>query len=303
MVELFQKIAFAKMEGLGNKILVLDLRNFFYSSHIFAKENVLELVRKGYDFDQLMVLYKIDAPNFLDKNYQCAVEIWNGDGSKSQACGNGTRCVFAYLYHSESPKKENFQISLYSDAGKIKGRYLYRENEEDFTEVELPPPAFDEKSIGLKNILTREELLKFGLGGVYYPEFLSLGNPHAVFFINKPLKEMHIDDWLQTYGPQLEHSKIFKNKCNITISHIISTKNIEVRTWERGAGLTKACGTGACAAMVSGRLRGILEDQVLVNLPIGTLDIMWRYDTNSPIIMKGPSNFVGKGVLEMILKK
>lgn len=248
-------INFAKINALGNKILVLEgcknLDKAFTSLLNYSA------------FDQLML---------VNKN---KLEIYNNDKSLAGACGNGMRALTQYFYYKYKQKQASFITK--------QGRELHCEyiNDEKIL-VNMGQPKFDAASLGLTK--TIENVNKVVLDPLLpAASLVSVGNPHAVFFLNK-LPDL---EEICQIGPKLEKHPLFKDKCNISFAKIKDKAHIKLRTWERGAGLTQACGSAACATQIAAYRHKLCAEQTLIELLGGNLSIKWK--PNSDIIMSGPS--------------
>jgi diaminopimelate epimerase len=260
-----------KMNGLGNEIVVMDLRGKTFE--VTASEARAIGRSKGLLFDQMMVLHD---PRTAET--EAFVLIYNIDGTQAGACGNGTRCVAWYL----AQQTGKTQFSIETRAGILA---CERIDEWQFC-VDMGKPALGWQQIPLSfgypetiRIPLETDFLKAG----YPADFtaVSMGNPHAVFFVDDV--EMH--DLART-GPLLEKNALFPEKANISLAHVTSRSTLVLKVWERSAGLTRACGSGACAAAVAAHRRGLTERKVTVTLPGGDLKIDWR--RNDHVMMTGP---------------
>ena len=262
---------FLKMNGIGNAILVLDLRD---TAYVLTPEDA-RAIAQGPDtkFDQLMVLY---PPRMQDT--AAFMKIFNCDGSLSAACGNGTRCVAWALTQDGSTKN----LLLESEAGLL----ACVKNADRHFSVDMGAPRLDWQQIPLSFEVPDTDQVTIKIDpafGVDLPiaSAVNMGNPHAIFFVPDAKA---ID--LTTIGPVLEHHPAFPEKANISMAQMISRHEMILRVWERGAGLTLACGSGACAAAVAAIRRGLAERSVLVHLPGGDLTIEWR-TSDQHVIMSG----------------
>jgi diaminopimelate epimerase len=265
---------FIKMNGLGNEIVVVDLRQA--PGPIAAAE--ARAAARQEPYDQLMALYPSRAGT------DALVRIFNNDGSEAGACGNGMRCVAA-LVSAENGRAE---LTFETPAGLIPCR---RERNGLFT-VDMGQPHFRWDEIPLAHAVpdTRAIALKVeGVPSLHSPSVVSMGNPHAVFWVDDP---QAYD--LPSIGPRLEHDPIFPERANITLAATPSRDHVVIRTWERGAGLTKACGSAACASAVAAARLGRTERKVRVTLPGGDLAIEWR-DSDDHVLMTGPAEYEHKG--------
>ena len=262
---------FIKMHGLGNDFVIIDARQGApgLMPRALAPDAVRALAdrRRGIGFDQLIV---IEAPS--EPGADAAFTIHNADGGEVEACGNASRCV-AGLIMAETgadsvrldTKASRLQASR-AGAGRIR--------------VDMGEPAFDWRRIPLA-AQADTLFLDLSAGALSAPSAVSMGNPHAVFFVD----DAEAVD-LAALGPGLEHDPMFPERANIAVVTVLGRTRLRVRVWERGAGLTQACGTGACAAAVSAARRGLAERRIEAVLDGGTLEIDWRADNH--VDMTGP---------------
>jgi len=271
---------FVKMNGLGNEIVVVDLRR----APDPIEPAAARAAARQEPYDQLMALYpakgKADA----------AVRIYNNDGSEAGACGNGMRCVAALLA-AETGRAE---LNIETPAGVISCR---RAGELFTVDMGRPRWRWDEIPLSREFADTRAIELSYGPPGtpiLHAPSVVSMGNPHAIFWVDEPKTYD-----LATIGPALEHDPLFPERANITLAAIPSRERLVIRTWERGAGLTQACGSAACAAAVAAARLGRAERRVTVTLPGGELAIEWRADDH--VLMTGPVAYEHNGRFDAAL--
>jgi diaminopimelate epimerase len=267
---------FVKMNGLGNEIVIVDLRRT--PSPITAAE--ARAAARQEPYDQLMALYP--ARGMTD----AAVRIYNNDGSEAGACGNGMRCVASLIGAETGKAALNFE----TPAGSVS---CWRAGEGLFT-VDMGAPRFrwDEIPLARETPDTRAIDLKFGPPGapiLHSPSAVNMGNPHAIFWVDDP---QAYD--LRKIGPVLEHDPLFPERANITLARIAARDHVVIRTWERGAGLTKACGSAACAVAVAAARLSRTGRKVTVTLPGGDLAIEWR-EADDHVLMTGPVAYEHKG--------
>ena len=275
------KIPFLKMNGIGNAILFVDLR---HTDYVLTPEDA-RAIAKGPQtgFDQLMVLYpprQADSAAFMT--------IFNCDGSLSAACGNGTRCV-AWALMAETDKTS---LKVESDAGLL----LCAKNDDWHFSVDMGMPRLNWQDIPLSFSVIDTNHVPLELDAdlaslLPVPSLVNMGNPHAIFFVDDV---QGLD--VETIGPVLEHHKAFPEKANISFAKMIKRDEMALKVWERGAGLTLACGSGACAAAVAAIRRGIGERQICVHLPGGDLAIEWR-ESDGHVIMTGAVELEGRLLL------
>ena len=257
-----------KMDGLGNDFVIIDQRSKDLN---LTKEQVIKICDRNYiGCDQLILINKIDS----NKN---SLFFYNSDGGVSGACGNGTRCV-AKLLSEES--KENI-INLETASGKLISKIL----DDNTVETNIGKATIEWEKIPLsKKVNTKNLELK--IKSINNSEFtggiaVNVGNPHVIFFVE------NLEDYkIEKIGPEMEKNKLFPEKCNVTIANILDNKNIKVKVWERGAGLTKACGTAACATAFAGKLNNLTENKTDIEFTTGKLSIL--IDEKNSIHMKGP---------------
>ena len=271
-----QKINFIKMHGLGNDFVIIDkrLENINISKDLISK---LSDRKSGAGCDQLIT---ISLSKKLDIDAE--IEIFNSNGDPAEACGNGTRCV-AKLLFDETQKKE---VNILSVAG-----ILNATKRDDYNiSVNLGTLSTDWQKIPLsKNIDTLN--IPIRIDGFSNGVAANIGNPHIIFFGNNLDK---VD--LAKIGPTIENDELFPDKINVEIVEIINNKKIKMRVWERGAGITLACGSGACASVYAGQLKNLLDNNVEVQLEKGSLFI--NIEKNKAT-MTGPAEVCFHGSIEI----
>ncbi|WP_455476107.1 diaminopimelate epimerase [Bartonella sp. B17] len=270
------KVPFSKMNGLGNKIIVIDMRE---STHSITQQAIFSLAAdpKTY-FDQIMTIH----PSTQNKT-DFSIGIWNSDGSMAKACGNGTRCVIAWL--TDHNLGENFRLE--TPAGIVEGQ----RQSDNLISVDMGRPHLNAKDMPVSREIADTNHVEITAGPLKDACLVSIGNLHAIFFVEKNIQNIP----LEKYGSKLEHDPLFPERCNISIAHVTSEKSLDLRTWERGAGLTKACGSAACASAVASYRRGLTKRNIDVNLPGGKLNIFYKKDNR--IIMTGPIQYEFSGFL------
>jgi diaminopimelate epimerase len=273
---------FVKMNGLGNEIVVVDLRRA--PGPVSAAE--ARAAARQEPYDQLMALYPARA------GADAAIRIYNNDGSEAGACGNGMRCVASLI----SAETGNAASTFETAAGLIA---CWRAGDDRFT-VDMGRPRFRWDEIPLARPMpdTRAIELEFAAPGgaiLRSPSAVNMGNPHAIFWVEDP----QVYD-LRRIGPPLEHDPIFPERANITLAAVASPDHLIIRTWERGAGLTRACGSAACAAAVAAARLGRTGRAVTVTLPGGDLAIEWRA-ADDHVLMTGPVEYEHRGRFEAAL--
>ena len=258
------KKPFIKMHGLGNDFVVLDSTKNQYNINK-ASIQLISNRRFGVGCDQVIEMRHSDKEDIYMK-------IYNADGTEAEACGNAARCIAGLLFAS-SPKKA---VSIETIAGVLKA-----ESEENgLIKVDMGKPKFFWKDIPLSMNISEinfEELaLKNGLA-------INIGNPHIVFFV----KDLDAVD-INRIGPLIENNSLFPEKVNVEICQLENRKKIKVLVWERGAGNTLACGSGACAALVAAYKNSLSEPQAEIVLDGGSLNITWNIGSDEHVIMSGP---------------
>lgn len=262
------------MHGAGNDFVVLDAR---VSKPVLTPEQVRKIAdrRRGVGCDQLIIIESDDA------GADAFMRILNADGSESGACGNATRCVAALLAEENGARYVKIRTIAGLLAAEIIGPGL--------VEVDMGPPhvAWDEVPLSSP---TDTLHLPLSLGPVSDPAACSMGNPHATFFVSD-LQHLPIEN----VAPKLEKNRIFPERANIGFARIESPTRIRLKVWERGVGLTLACGSGACATLVNAHRRGLTGRQAMVVMDGGELLITWA--ENGHVFMRGPAETAFRGEL------
>ena len=273
------------MHGAGNAIVVLDLRGT--ALRVSAAEARAIAADPGSSFDQLMVLHDPVSPGT-----DAFMRIYNTDGSESGACGNGTRCVAYAMLDDPAMARpaEGSRLLLETSAGRVGVR---RNSERSFTvDMGRPHLAWDEIPLAEPFPDTRRIELQIGPIDnpvLHSPGVVNMGNPHAVFFVDSDPDGYD----LGKIGPLLEHHPVFPERANISVAQVLGREAIKLRVWERGAGLTLACGTAACATVVAASRLRMIGRQANVSLPGGDLFVEWRADDH--VLMTGPVALVAEG--------
>jgi diaminopimelate epimerase len=277
-------LPFRKMSGLGNEILVVDLRG---GRAFDLSPSVVQAIAKQplSHFDQMMVL---SEPRSLGT--QAYVRIYNADGSEAEACGNGMRCV-GWLEAAQTGRRA---LAFETRAGRLQVDVAGREH----IRVDMGAPKFGWRDIPLAEAFADTRAIELQVGPIdkpilHSPSVANVGNPHAIFWV----EDVAAYD-LGRIGPMLEHHPVFPERANISLATVTSSDAITLRTWERGAGLTRACGSAACAATACAARKGLTGRHVLVTLPGGPIDIEWGEDAH--IRMTGPVEFAYDGTLDAL---
>lgn len=270
------KVPFLKMHGLGNDFVVLDFRR---STIAVDAKGVRALAdrRTGIGCDQLILL----EPS-RDPGAQVLMRIRNADGTEAEACGNATRCIGAMLHRETGDPR----VRIETVAGLLEAEVL----PDGQIAVDMGPARTGWRDIPLARAMDPDRV-DLAFGPLSEPACTNIGNPHATFFVDDV---EGID--LAALGPALEHHPLFPERANIGVAALRDRRNIRLRVWERGAGITPACGSGACAALVAAHRRGLADRRAAVELDGGTLDIDWREDGH--VIMTGPTAMSFEGVFD-----
>jgi len=263
-----------KMDGLGNDFIIFDRRE---KSISLTKDQIVKISdRNNIGCDQVIFIDK-------DKNSNAFLKFYNSDGGEISACGNGSRCV-AYLLMKENKNKE---ILIKTRVEILQAKL----NDKNQVTINMGQPKFDWNKIPLLKKMDNKNL-KIKINNISGKEIvggfsLSIGNPHVVFFI----EDLNQFD-LKEIGPKVENHNYFPEKCNVTLASIKNKNHIKVKVWERGSGLTKACGTAACATAVAGSFQKLNERCVDIEFPEGILNIDWKENNN--VYMTGKVSEVKK---------
>lgn len=260
------EILFIKMHGLGNDFVIIDARVTPFKV-VDGGVSVIADRRRGVGCDQLIV---IESSSRAD----AFMRIYNSDGSEVAACGNGARCVASLLLE----ERETEEVVIETQAGLLHAHSL-----NGLITVDMGEVRFAWNEIPLAQETNTLHLAPLGEGGATLSDAvgINVGNPHAVFFVDD-VQTIN----LELVGSLLEHDPLFPERANISIAQVSAPHLIRIRVWERGAGLTAACGTAACAALVAAHRRGMMGRTGTVALDGGSLDIAWREDNH--VLMTGP---------------
>jgi diaminopimelate epimerase len=268
--------SFIKMNGLGNEIVVVDMRTA--SAPITAAEARAAARPEGVSYDQMMVLYPPRTPGT-----DALVRIYNNDGSESDACGNGARCIASLVFQETGKDALTFETSVgLLNCWKTERPHVFT--------VDMGVPRFRWDEIPLAEELQDTRIIGLQIGPIdapilHSPSVVNMGNPHAIFWVD----DVTAYD-LGKIGPLLENHPIFPERANISLAAVTSREHVVVRTWERGAGLTKACGSAACAVVVAAARLRRTDRKVTVTLPGGDLAVEWR-ERDNHVHMTGPVEY------------
>ena len=271
------KIKFTKMNGLGNDFVILDYDEY-KKANIPADKLALKLCNRNFSIgaDGLIIV------NLDTDKADISWIFYNSDGSIAQMCGNGMRCFSRYIYDKKIIDKKEFSVE--TKAGIIVPKII-SENE---VCVNMGIPILEPNKIPCK---TKTNLnIPYTLNNKdFLLNTVSMGNPHCVIFVEKDSKEL-----AYKYGSIIENDKLFPEKTNVEFVEILSKDEVAINVWERGCGITSACGTGACATVVAGILNGYLNNCVKANLPGGELKIEWKGssdDIKHSVFMTGRADY------------
>lgn len=268
-------IAFTKMHGLGNDFVVIDRR----STPVDLDADRIRAIadrRRGVGFDQLIYIDQSDDPRA-----NARLRFYNSDGSESAACGNGTRCVAAALMEESGQ-----QTAMVETAA---GLLTAETGANGIVAVDMGPARLDWSEIPLREQADTLSL-PIELGPLADPAAVNMGNPHCVFFVD----DAEAVD-LPALGPEIEHHPMFPERTNVEVAAVTGPDRIRLRVWERGAGITQACGSGACATAVAAHRRGLTGRSVDLDLDGGTLSVEWR-ENDDHVVLAGPTalSFAGE---------
>ncbi|HVB16206.1 MAG TPA: diaminopimelate epimerase [Stellaceae bacterium] len=276
-----RRLSFLKMHGLGNDFVVLDGRRTAVAIDP-ASARALADRHTGIGCDQLIV---IEKPH--QSGVQAFMRILNADGSEAEACGNATRCVAALIARESGAQR----VRLETVAGVLDAEML----DDGRVAVDMGPVRTQWRDIPLAREMDTLAV-DLAAGPLANPVCTNIGNPHATFFV----ADADAVD-LAALGPALEHDPLFPERANIGVATVCDPARIRLRVWERGAGLTLACGSGACAAAVAAHRRGLTGRQVTVVLDGGELAITWREEGDGHVVMTGPAAFAFEGSFDAAL--
>ncbi|MEQ8166286.1 MAG: diaminopimelate epimerase [Alphaproteobacteria bacterium] len=278
-------LPYLKMNGLGNDFVVLDARA---QKIALSPQQIIAISDRanGIGCDQLIVM----EPDTIE-GVDVFMRIYNAEGGEVDACGNATRCIAALMSQelgtTATTIRPNAGILIASVAG-------------DIVTVDMGTPRFAWDQIPLAEPFADTNGIELQIGPIdepvlHTPSVVNVGNPHAIFWVD----DLEAHD-LAKFGPMLENHPVFPERANITLAQVLADDRIRVKVWERGAGLTLACGTAACATAVAAARKGLTGRKVTIELPGGPLDIEWRA-SDDHILMTGPWTLDGEGVIPQAL--
>ncbi len=278
-------IALRKMNGLGNDFAELDTRLHTLALSTGQARRIADR-RSGVGCDQVIAIETSPA------GADAFMRIWNHDGGEVEACGNAMRCVASVL----ADELGRPDITIETHAGILSATV----NADGSVTVDMGAPKFRWDEIPLAEEFHDTRIIELQLGPIddpvlHTPSAVNVGNPHCIFWVDN----VDAHD-LARIGPLLEHHPLFPERANISLAHVVSPEAITLKTWERGAGLTRACGTAACATAVAAARKDLTGRKLTVTLPGGALQMEWR-EGDDHILMTGPSTLEYEGLLDPAL--
>lgn len=272
---------FSKMHGLGNDFMVVDCltQNIFFSPDLIRR---LADRNRGIGFDQLLV---VEAP--YDPETDFHYRIFNADGTEVEQCGNGARCFARFVRMKGLTNKISISVST------KKGKMTLKVEDDDQITVNMGEPVFEPNKIPFKATQAEKTYLLRADDKTLFCGAVSMGNPHCVTVVDD------VDNYdVDKYGPLVEGHDRFPERVNAGFMEIVSPNEVKLRVYERGAGETQACGSGACGAVAIGIMQELLAEEVNVSLPGGNLQISWK-GPGYPLFMTGPATHVYDGQLSI----
>jgi diaminopimelate epimerase len=275
-------VPFLKMNGLGNEIIVADMRG--RKDRVTPAAAIAVNGDPATRYDQIMAIHDPRTPGTF-----AYLEIINSDGSLAEGCGNGMRCVTQALARETGDRQFVFET--------IAGILTGEERADGLITVDMGKPRFEWDQIPLAEEFADTTGIELQIGPIdapvlHTPSAVSMGNPHAVFWVRDDVWSYALD----RFGPLLENHPIFPERANISIANVVASDHIILRTWERGAGLTKACGTAACAALVAAVRLKKTGRKATITVPGGDLVVEWRADDH--VMLTGPAELEFAGSLD-----
>ncbi|WP_439291979.1 MULTISPECIES: diaminopimelate epimerase [Rahnella] len=272
---------FSKMHGLGNDFMVVDAvtQNVYFSPELIRR---LSDRHRGVGFDQLLVVEPPYDPE-LDFHYR----IFNADGSEVAQCGNGARCFACFVRIKGLTNKRDIRVSTQT------GRMVLTVTEDEEVQVNMGEPVFEPQQVPFRAVKPEKTYILRAEERTVFCGVVSMGNPHCVLQVEDVLTAE-----VDILGPMLESHERFPERVNVGFMQILSPESVKLRVYERGAGETQACGSGACAAVAVGIQQGLLAEEVQVELPGGSLEIRWK-GPGHPLYMTGPATHVYDGFIHL----
>ena len=276
------------MHGLGNDFILIDCLDKELGNHSYLSNLSKKLCDRhfGIGADGLILILPSEKTDLQMK-------IYNSDGTEAQMCGNGIRCFAKYAYENKIISKIKFTIETL--AGIITPELIFKGKEISGIKVDMGIPKLERKEIPMEGENTPtvvNETLKIDSKTIFQITCVSMGNPHCITFVND-VQSIPVE----IIGPKIENHPLFPEKTNAEFIQVLNKQEINFRVWERGAGETLACGTGACAALVATVLNKKTDREAIIHLPGGDLDIQWA--DNGHVYMTGPAELAFKGKMEI----
>lgn len=282
------ELEFTKMEGLGNDFVIIDDRETAIEAIVSYPDLAVKLCDRhfGVGADGIILILPSQDHDFKFR-------IFNSDGSSAQMCGNGMRCVARYVYEKQIVSQKTMQVDTL--AGTVVPEVLVDENGTVISvRVDMGEPVLSCEKIPFQNETETAVDLPLTVGDtIFQITAVSMGNPHAVTFVDD-VDAMDI----KTVGPRIETHDRFPEKTNVEFIEVVSPTELKMKVWERGAGITLACGTGACASLVAAHLTGRADTRAVIHLDGGDLQIFWDKETNH-LFKEGPANYAFEGTVTL----
>jgi len=280
---------FTKMHGAGNDFILIETNN---GKRDWSKLAIAMCHRRfGIGSDGLILVMP-------SKKADVRMRMFNPDGSEAEACGNGTRCLVKYAAEEGLIDARARELTIETLGGLLRAKLGRKGSRITEIKIGMGKPRFKPDEIPVtiapesRGVVYIKSMLGFPVnvdGTELTLNLVSMGNPHAVYFTNEPVNNFP----LAQIGPKVEHHSVFPRRTNFEVARVLSRSQIEVRVWERGAGETLACGTGACAVGVAAQLHGFTDKRIDINLPGGTLSVEW--DGINDVFLSGPAETVFTG--------
>lgn len=282
------QVKFTKMHGAGNDFILMEYDEYQKIEKLFP-EIAVKLCDRHFGIGADGIFVPVEDPKtYSDLEWL----FYQADGSTAQMCGNGMRCFARFCYDKKIVNKRKFTV--HTGAGKIVPEVL----EDMRIKVNMGEPILNPDKIPFKSDENLNQALRLGLKK-FSVNAISMGNPHCVIFVGD---EEDNHELAKKYGDDIEHHNMFPEKTNVEFVKVLSRNEIDVAVWERGCGITLACGTGACASVVAAILNGLCDNKVKVNLPGGALTIEWAGNLQNPafdVFMTGEAEYVYTGVIDI----
>ncbi|MFD0710728.1 diaminopimelate epimerase [Paenibacillus sp. GCM10027626] len=283
---------FTKMHGLGNKYIFFNLLDADLEEQDLSElAKSVSDVNFGIGSDGMILICPSNKADFR-------MRIFNADGSEGKTCGNGLRCTAKYLFDSGYSNATQFTIETWGEIVSVEVELEINQHQPTVrnVKVDMGMPGLSKETLPMKGdarSTTISEPFAFE-DQMFHLTCVSMGNPHAILFVDD-VNAFPLEQW----GPKIEHADLFPERVNVGIVHVLNEREINYRVWERGSGLTMACGTGACAAVVAATLNKRLnkDEPITVHLPGGDLTIRW--DRNNHVWKSGPAAYICHGELEL----